>query len=163
MTLTDTRDLQRLARLRRELEEAKRREIDAILAVKSTPEGKAEERVLAQLAFIRQDIKEAEAVIRGTALEHYDGTREKEPWPGVKIKLYTVVKYDPRAALAWAKENSPNLLTLNKSAFQKAVKANLTGPIGVVTKEPRAQIARDLSEYLPIVPEPIQEDEETGQ
>lgn len=163
MPLTDTRELKRLAELRRELEKTERSELDAILAVGSTPEGKAEEKVLAQLAFIRQDIKAVEATIRGTALEHYDETGEKEPWPGVKIKLYTVVRYDPKTALAWAKENSPNLLALNKRAFERAAKSGLTGPMGAVGKEPRAQIVRDLSEYLPTVAEAMQEGEDTEQ
>lgn len=149
MPLADTRDLVRLAKQRRALELLKVGLAHALRNQDATPEGQAVALALSAIRDIQTGIIESEATIRGTALEHYDGTGEREAWPGVKVKLYTVIKYVPKTALAWARENAPHLLMLNHDAFKRAAKARLTGTIGVVAKEPRAQIARDLSEYLP--------------
>jgi len=105
---------------------------------------------------------QTEHFVRSTAEEHYNGTGEKEAWAGVKIKLYTVVEYDVKEAEQWAKENAPYMLLLNHHAFEKAAKVNLTGMVATVKKEPRATIARDLSQYLPSEgePEPVEDDRE---
>lgn len=162
MPLTDTRDLQRLAMLRKTLDIARIELARAQLILLETPEGKAVESCKYALSDILASIMESEYIIRNTACEHWDGTGEREPWPGVKVKLYTVVDYDRKEAELWARENAPYMLLLNHSAFEKAAKVNLTGLVATLRKEPRATIARDLSAYLPAPgePEPEEDDRE---
>ncbi len=162
MPLTDTRDLQRLAVLRRDLVRAKDALAVAVHKRDRTPEQQAVEQANLALSDVRSSIKESEYIIRDTACEHWSEDGDKHPWPGVVVKMYTVVEYDPKEALAWAKVNAPSFLRLNKSAFEKAAKVNLTGLVAQVKKEPRATIARDLSQYLPEPgePEPVEDDRE---
>ena len=149
MPLTDTRDLQRLAMLRQRLDAAKKELARATLAVLDTPQGKSQEAAKRQLQDLRQSIFECEYFVRDTAVEHWSEDGETAPWEGVKVKMYTVVEYDRKEAEQWARVNAPYMLVLNKAAFEKAAKVNLTGLVAKLKKEPRATIARDLSWYLP--------------
>ena len=89
-----------------------------------------------------------EAMVREQALGIYKETGDKHPHPCIAIKMYTVLDYDDGTALDYARVYIPRAVKLVKSTFEKAAKV-LELDFVVVRQEPRATIARDLSEYLP--------------
>jgi len=107
-----------------------------------------------QLAVMRENLKNATATasaveqeVRDTATKIYDTLGEKTPHPAVKIKMYTVLDYDPQAALTFSAKHLPKALRLNKTVFERAAK--IMGPDFVtISQERRATIARDLSKYM---------------
>lgn len=76
--------------------------------------------------------------------------------PGMSVKLFTVVDYDPKVALAWAVDHRI-ALALDVKTFENYAKVSdaskrlaadgLEG-IATVRLEPRAQIATDLAKAL---------------
>lgn len=90
---------------------------------------------------------EAEINVRIRALAAYGETGDKTPHPAVKIKMFTVLDYLSYDALDYAREHLPKVLKLHKQAFEKAARV-LELDFVAITQEPRATIARDLSEYL---------------
>jgi hypothetical protein len=92
---------------------------------------------------------DAETEVRKEALAAYEETGDKKPHPAVPIKMYTVLEYEEANALDYAREHLPKALKLVKRTFEKAAKV-LELDFVTVTQEPRATIARDLSEYLPV-------------
>lgn len=101
-------------------------------------------RARASLQHIRDD--RAEADVRKAALEAYAEDGNKKPHESVSIRVYTVLDYEPRAALDYARQYIHQALKLNKRVFEKVAKEI---DIGFVTKrtEPRVAIARNLSKY----------------
>lgn len=91
---------------------------------------------------------EAEAEVRKQALAIYLETGDKAPHPAIKVKVYTVLDYEPADALDYAREHLPKALKLDKRAFERAARA-IEPDFVDFTDEPRATIARDLSKYLP--------------
>lgn len=104
-------------------------------------------------------LAEAEAQVRALALVVYDADKtNKKPVEGVGISLTKVYTYDPEKARLWAlsvREQIPGLVEtlINQKALDALVKAKAV-PGVVVTEEPSATIAKDLSEYL-MIPEPV--------
>ena len=109
---------------------------------------KALEERRASLQKARTAQSDLEAEVRKRALAAYEETSNKAPHPAVKVKVYTVLDYEPADALDYAREHLPTALELIKRAFEKAAKV-LELDFVDFTDEPRATIARDLSEYLP--------------
>jgi hypothetical protein len=68
---------------------------------------------------------DAERYARYVALTIYTDTGERKPAAGVEVKQFDVVQYDAEAAEAWARENLPAAMTLDKKKFEAAVKAGL--------------------------------------
>ena len=87
-----------------------------------------------------------EGSIRDAALAAFQATGDKHPFPGVEVKVFTTLTYDPRDALLWAEEHRV-ALQLDKRTFEGIAR----GPTGKsmeflhTSEEPRAQIASDLS------------------
>jgi hypothetical protein len=91
----------------------------------------------------------AENVVRALALAHYLATRDKAPTPGVTVREYEELQYEPAAAFAWAREKQMALLPerLDVKAFEKIAKAT---PLAFVKVEqhPRVVLATDLEKAL---------------
>lgn len=108
-----------------------------------------------QAATIRSEQLDQQA--RASTLDLYglDPTN-KNPVPGVSVKLFTVCEYDPKIALAWAVSHRI-ALALDVKTFEGYAKVSSAtnrlfadGLEGIVTikEEPRAQIATDLARAL---------------
>jgi len=138
--------IQKLAQARREAGWAKHKADELEAQLKATTLGQQVE--LAKAAAKRKAKQEQAAYeeVRGLALDCYEATGDTEPHPAVKIKLYTVLDYDPSVARNWSAEHMPDLLVLDKKAFERVAKA---APMDFVEieKEPRPTIARDLAEW----------------
>jgi len=91
-------------------------------------------------------VAEEEAKLRELTLQAYQATGEKIPAPGVSVKVFQTLNYNPQEALDWALQHKI-ALTLDKKSFENIAKNT---PLDFVTinEEPRAQIATDLSEYV---------------
>jgi hypothetical protein len=95
-----------------------------------------------------EDVHRAEATVRIAAVETYFATLNKKPAPGVQIRLYREIDYDPVQLLTWCKTNAPTLVVESlKDGFLKAVEKLPGAPIDI-TDNPRPLIAADLSQYL---------------
>jgi len=101
------------------------------------------ERRRSLLSTAKDDLDDAETLVRQAALDNYAREGTKKPHAAVQIKLYTVLDYDPGEAIKLA---LPGTLKLDKKAFEKVAKVM---PIDFVTigKEPRATVAKDLSRF----------------
>ena len=101
--------------------------------------------------FAQQNIDNLTAELQAEALAEYQATSNKKP-EGATVKIFTVLKYDVVAALEWARKELPEALTLDKKLFEthaKGVAKTKPIPVVEIVEEARAQIAGDLSEYLP--------------
>lgn len=99
-----------------------------------------------QVALCRRDLEAAEAALRQAVLDAYQATGATRVGPGVTIKIYTRVGYDPAQALAWAREHDL-CLALDVHAFERIAKG---GAIDCVTlrQEPGVTLAADLGAAL---------------
>lgn len=88
----------------------------------------------------------AEAALRQLTLEAFARTGERQPGPGVAIRLVKRVRYEFAAAFAWAKVNGM-ALTLDAKAFEKIAIATPL-PCADVEEVPQATIATDLGTAL---------------
>ena len=88
----------------------------------------------------------AEEALRARAVEEYNLTGKKKPAPGIEIKVFTRLSYEPPAALAWAIDHKL-ALQLNKASFDKIAKDNPMDFVAL-TQEARALIATDLAKAL---------------
>jgi hypothetical protein len=92
------------------------------------------------------------------AVERYRATDNKAPAEGVKVAIYHEAKYDPAALLSWCRGNRVTYVLESLDAKRIAKNAEDLvsdgAPIKVVDV-PRAQIAADLSNYLPSEEAPV--------
>ena len=91
---------------------------------------------------------DAEIAVRQEAMAVFAETGNKAPHPAIKIKVYTVLEYRDEDAIDYAREHLPEALKLDRRIFIRAAKAVAMNFVAILS-EPRATIARDLSEYLP--------------
>src|SRR3990167_149528 len=102
--------------------------------------------LLRHIKLASDNITVLETSIRETAVQAFQATGDKHPFPGVEVKVFTTLTYDPRDALLWAEEHRV-ALQLDKRTFEGIAR----GPTGKsmeflhTSEEPRAQIASDLS------------------
>ena len=100
------------------------------------------------LAQIRVTKLYTDARITALAMWHDSDKSTKQIAAGVVIKENTVVTYDQEEAVQWSLDhNMVNLLRVDKASFETLAK---TGSVdaAVVTKEPSAAIASDLTKAL---------------
>ena len=116
--------------------------------LRATPQWQQWEAESIDLRAAMVNVLSAETEVRDQALAAYATTGDKAPHPAVKIKIYTMLDYEPADALDYAREHLPQALEVIKRTFEKAAKV-LELDFVDFTEEPRATIARDLSEYLP--------------
>ena len=148
MTAEDVLDdrVRELANLRRQLEEVKAQEALREDIYMRLPE--YADFMTAQLERVNVEarIRDAETWVRVAGLALYEATSEKK-FPGVTIKMFKTIKYEPQDALEWCKEKYPEALTFQKNMFEKA--AEVLKPTFVkFGEEPRVTIASDLSLFL---------------
>jgi hypothetical protein len=100
-------------------------------------------------------LKVAEDQARKLALAAWEmDKKNKKPVPGVAIKVPQVATYDAEKVMAWAREHRstfPKLITetLNTDVLAKLIEADAVP--GVTKKDdPKATIATDLTDYLPV-------------
>jgi len=85
--------------------------------------------------------------VRQAAMDAYGATRNKKPHPAAKIGIYQTLSYNSDTARDYAREHLPNVLNLNRRAFEKVARV-LDLPFVIIRQEPRVTIARDLTAYL---------------
>ena len=73
----------------------------------------------------------------------------KKPHPAIQIKEFDVVQIlDKERAREWCLANFRPALKLDEKTFEKAAKdGTIPADLAMVSKEPRVQIASDLSDY----------------
>lgn len=95
---------------------------------------------------------ELREIVSNLTIQAFQETGNKKPAPGVGIRVYKSLKYNPDAALAWAKANNLDAaIQLNKSNFEKYAKGVAdVMPLDFVEylEEPKATISSDLSMHL---------------
>jgi hypothetical protein len=84
-----------------------------------------------------------EQVIRDEARMEFLATGDKNPAPGVSIRLNKRLQYDEASATSWAFRNALSCLTLNKKAFEEAAQAKDLPFVEVVT-DPTVAISTNL-------------------
>lgn len=96
--------------------------------------------------------------IKAGALDEYATTGDKKPHPAVQVKLFSKLQYDEQQAYEYCLDSLPQALKLDKRTFEQYAKGVAkVAPVAFVETvfEPRAQIASDLSEYLPVRDRPL--------
>ena len=90
-------------------------------------------------------LKDRVATMETTIRQQQYTADDKQPAPGLTVKVVSTMLYSPQLAIAWALDhNHPELLTLNTSGFEALAKVL---PLDFVTVEHTTAvvIARDLS------------------
>ena len=140
--------VEKLARARCILAEYDATLVEAEEKLHATPEWAAADQALQDARQAKVEQANIETEVREQALGIYEETGDKAPHPAVKVKMYTVLDYDPARAFDYAREHLPQALKLNKKVFETAAKGIELDFVDIV-QEPRATITRDLSGYLP--------------
>jgi len=96
-------------------------------------------------ANVKETCSEAENKLRELTLQAYAETGNKAPAVGVGIRERTILTYDVKIALDWAKAHRM-ALQLDKKAFEKIAKADPPDFVKITT-EPQATIATNLEIY----------------
>ena len=102
--------------------------------------------LLSDLALAESQLQQAEKDLKEIAVYDFiegDNSGNRTPIPGIEIKLFTELRYNPQEAFIWAK-NHELALTLDVKAFEKIAKASALDFVEVA-QVPKAQIASDLS------------------
>ena len=94
----------------------------------------------------KEAVAAAEAALREMTLAAYTATGNKQPAPGVGIRVVQRLDYEPMQALVWAKAHDIGL-ALNKVEFERMAKITLPDFV-TITDQPTATIATDLSEAV---------------
>lgn len=147
----------RVARLRKEKEEAKKRKEELLKLLENDPIYTELVAINLQLANSNVDLVAAEKALREAAVEQAKLTGETKT-PAYTVKNYTVVTYDPKDAVEWCIQHFKEALTVDEDKFEKVVKV-MQPDIATVTTEQRASLSSDLSSYVGM-PEEVVEDVE---
>ncbi len=100
--------------------------------------------IIEEAATLKEELTTNEATLRELTLQAYAETGNKAPAEGVGIRELTVLTYDGKVALDWAKAHKM-ALKLDTSAFEKISKADPPDFVKITT-EPQATIATNLEE-----------------
>lgn len=146
MTLED--DIRKLADLRDEFSK-----IDGELETSRQAWLEENAELIMKRSAIDDQIKTEEVFIRKFTVDEYVNTGNKNPAPGIQIKIVEKLTYDEAEGVKWAIENNaPGVLKIAKAKFDKAMKGEAAKgkvPLFVkMTKEPQAQIATDLRKAI---------------
>ncbi|MDZ4246177.1 MAG: hypothetical protein U1D67_03550 [Dehalococcoidia bacterium] len=100
------------------------------------------------IELYQKRLEYSEDSLRTAALEQFKLDGNRKPTPGVEVKMFTELTYEPKQALAWAMEHKI-ALALDKKVFEYIAKQGTPGTeFASVTETPRAQIATDLDKAL---------------
>jgi hypothetical protein len=115
----------------------------AVAALDATPEKAAV--TLASEALRQQSLKvdQVENDLRTLALVKYKDTGNKNPVPGISIKIYKTYVFDAQKARDWAALAAPAMLVLDTKLFEKLAPDMPGAPIAVLDN-PKAMLAKDL-------------------
>jgi hypothetical protein len=102
--------------------------------------------LLGELDEARKSAAAREIAVRSEALASFLVTGSREPAPGVKVRLVAAARYDPEAALLWARAHGL-ALRLDAAAFEKLAVAGGV-PVAEVFQKPVICLATDLSAAL---------------
>lgn len=138
---------------------------DQMVSEKRAAFDAANAELLRQQAAARARRDAAEQELRALALATYQTTREKNPAPGVVVKVGQSLVYDDALALAWAHETGLALVpeSVDRKALEKIAKAT---PLPFVSYEekPVVTLATDMEAALFLAgpperpaPEPVPE------
>lgn len=105
---------------------------------------KAAEKALAKATDKRA---KTESLLRLAAVEEYKACGNKNPVPGVHVKVMHKLEYSICEATAWAQEHAPTLIwaMLHVKTFEKVAPTMPGAPIKVLD-EPKGFLDPDLSE-----------------
>ena len=144
MTLQEA--IEELARVRliREARTQKVKELED--HAKTTPIGQAIAQAHGDLAVVRDMVNLQEEFVREAALTEYARTGDVRPGPGILIKRFESLEYEPGKAKAWCIQNYPNSLRYDARMFEKAARVFKPEFVSIV-ETMRPTIARDLSTY----------------
>ena len=130
-----------VAELREKVREIKEQKAESFIAWE-----KANSELLESIESNTAALSGHEELLRQMVLETYSENGEKNPAPGVGIREYKKINYEPAVAFDWA-VNHKMALKLDVSAFEKIAKASPLEFV-TITTVPQATIAADLSEAL---------------
>lgn len=141
--------LKQLAKAREDYETHRTAANEMIEKVKNSPDY---QHLKFQRDIAQTLVENLEADIKAAAQVRYTVDQNKKPGNGIEIKIFKVATIlDPDRAREWCMTNFRPALKLDETMLRKAAVDGGTIPASVVTvtEEPRAQIASDLSEFLP--------------
>ena len=142
-------DLTQLALARLQLAHAKACKDDLLSVITESDNYKL---ALSDIGAAQAEIERLTPIIQARALSEWVATGAKK-MDGVTVKSFTILTYDPVAALDWSRANLPEALTLDRTFFEthaKGVAATKPVPVVSISTETRAQIASNLSAFLPV-------------
>jgi ABC-type transporter Mla subunit MlaD len=134
---------------RQELARAKDDIQSTEVSIAASDLGRALEAAKERAGVAKSDLDELDAKLRQVALDVYQRTQDAKPFGDrrVQIKQYTTVDYDPDTALDYARQHLRAAVKLDKRKFDRLSK-DLELDFVTIEQEPRATIARDLSQFL---------------
>jgi len=139
--------VQKLARMRafreKYLEEAKAIE----WMFNASPQGQLLSGLKSKLTELDTEVAATEEAIRAEAVSQFKATGSRRPHPAVEIKMFKQAIYDAQMALEYARQHIPVAVKLDGKKFEKAA-LGLDLEFVEILVEPRAQIARDLADYI---------------
>lgn len=102
-------------------------------------------------------LDQMEETVRATAIAQYHQDENKHPIDGVEIKIAKCYEYDDADALFWCERNASYAIrkVLDKNVFEDTVKTlSKNGidlpPFVCYNETPKAQLGRDLSQYIKV-------------
>ena len=143
--------LKTLAALNKALEENQIWAEATMDKLQALPEYQRLKKVEEEAKELKELIKNVRQDVQDRALRQYKLDGNKQPAPGVGIRVYKRLSYNPTVALHWSMTNLKTALKLDKKFFEKHAKAvQDTTPLDFVSyyEDPSATISSDLSEYL---------------
>lgn len=120
----------------------------AEIMLELTSEYQKVQRLKEQAKTRNRDIQTEEEMLRLMVLPIYQADGDKAPVPGVTVKQFKHMVFDPEVAFAWCEQNAPALIIRTLSPDYGKVAENLPGAPINITYEPRVQIATDLSKAV---------------
>jgi len=145
MNLTDR--MRALAVTRAEIAQRRAGLDELRTAVEATPEWRAYNATEEALRSLQDQEGQLYADCREAILAEYAETGNKKPAQGASIRMRKRYVYDHDETRDWLMRYAPTYLTVDKKRFEKAVPSLAGAPV-TIEQEPRATVARDLSEYL---------------
>ena len=107
--------------------------------------GKALGRVDTEIHYANKSIKAAEETLRQVARATWRETGNKRPHQGVEIRVYKALSYDQETAKAYAMEHLPQVVKLDKRAFEKVAKV-LDLDFVTIHDDPKVFISKSLGQ-----------------
>jgi hypothetical protein len=115
----------------------------AVAAMNATPEKAEVSRVIEAIRAQAVILQQAEDELRSLVLDRFMANGDKNPLPGISIKIFKQYVYDVQEARSWAMLGAPSLLVLDTKLFEKLAPDMPGAPIAVLDN-PKVMLAKDL-------------------